>query len=124
MSVAPNLRLWTIQLWMTDLEMNVLKSCDRLKQEIKYDRTIDFIRILYTIEQQISNLWVIGSNPIGATILGSLAQMARAPALQAGGREFESLRIHSLISRLIDFSFMVSLFDKVVNYYCLFSSVG
>ena len=109
---------------MTDLEMNVLKSCDRLKQEIKYDRTIDFIRILYTIEQQISNLWVIGSNPIGATILGSLAQMARAPALQAGGREFESLRIHSLISRLIDFSFMVSLFDKVVNYYCLFSSVG
>ena len=32
-AVLPNLRLWTIQLWMIDSEMNVLKSSDRLKQE-------------------------------------------------------------------------------------------
>jgi len=41
--------LWTIQLWMTDSEMNVLKSSDRLKQEIKCMRFIDFHRILYTV---------------------------------------------------------------------------
>ena len=37
-AVLPNLRLWTILLWMTDLLeiINVLKSNDRLKQEIKY----------------------------------------------------------------------------------------
>ena len=36
-SVVPNLRLWTILLWMTDyLKDNELKSNDRLKQEVKY----------------------------------------------------------------------------------------
>ena len=33
----PNIRLWTILLWMTDyLKDNELKSNDRLKQKIKY----------------------------------------------------------------------------------------
>ena len=30
-----------------------LKSSDRLKQEIKYDRIISFIRILYTVDWSI-----------------------------------------------------------------------
>ena len=35
-----------------------------------------------------------GSNPSGTTKNGSLVQMARTPALHAGGREFESRTIH------------------------------
>ena len=49
MSVAPNLRLWTILLWKIDSEMDVLKSSDRSKQEMKYTQIIDFRRISYTV---------------------------------------------------------------------------
>jgi len=47
---VPNLRLRTILLWMTDLLeiIGVLKSSDRLKQEIKHTKVIDFCRVLFT----------------------------------------------------------------------------
>ena len=38
----------------------------------------------------------IGSNPFETTLyLGGLAQLARAPALQAGGQRFESVILHN-----------------------------
>ena len=37
----------------------------------------------------------VGSSSLpGTTLLGGLAQLARAPALQAGGQRFESVILH------------------------------
>ena len=42
------------------------------------------------------NHWVGGSIPPIPAKIGLLVQMARTPALQAGGREFESRTIHKV----------------------------
>ena len=39
-----------------------------------------------------------GSNPVLPIFYGPLAQLARAPALQAGGQGFESLKVHFISS--------------------------
>ena len=43
----------------------------------------------------------VGSSPTSGTLdkLGGLAQLARAPALHAGGRGFESLILHFVMIR-------------------------
>ena len=43
---------------------------------------------------------VAGSNPVFFTIYGGVAHLARAPALHAGGRGFESLPLHHLALQL------------------------
>ena len=69
--------------------------------------------IAQSVEQRTENPCVTGSIPVGATILilltnilylcyifnanGRLAQLVRAPALQAGGHRFESYSAHHFI---------------------------
>ena len=80
-AVLPNLRLWTIQLWMTDSEMDVLKSSDRLKQEVdkeqgltlfKFQQTA-FIMVYmdYTIIKECDNcrccVWLTSIRAVAAT---------------------------------------------------------
>ena len=58
--------------------------------------------IAQSVEQRTENPCVAGSIPAGATIFnkpksldfGRLAQLVRAPALQAGGHRFESYIAH------------------------------
>ena len=38
----------------------------------------------------------VGSSSLPGTTYGGLAQLARAPALQAGGQRFESVILHSV----------------------------
>ena len=40
---------------------------------------------------------IAGVAPVGTANIGELAQLARAPALHAGGQEFESPILHHLI---------------------------
>ena len=48
------------------------------------------------LEHYTDNVGVSGSNPLETTswFFGGLAQLARAPALQAGGRRFDSDILH------------------------------
>ena len=52
------------------------------------------------LEHYTDNVGVSSSNLLGTTILGGLAQLARAPALHAGGQRFESVILHYLMSKL------------------------
>ena len=47
----------------------------------------------------------VGSSPTSGTLdkLGGLAQLARAPALHAGGQRFESVILHTIRIRRIKF---------------------
>jgi hypothetical protein len=52
---------------------------------------MDAVKIKYT-----------GSSPSGSSLIyGALAQLARAPALQAGGHRFESDMLHHRCTRAI-----------------------
>mgnify|MGYP007068277721 CR=1 FL=1 len=58
---------------------------------------------------------VRGSTPRGTTS-GGLAQLARAPALQAGGQGFDSLVLHKADNQMVIslfFVLRVSLFGKI-----------
>ena len=65
-------------------------------------RTAIYGSIAQSVEQRTENPCVAGSIPAGATIFnnpksfdfGRLAQLVRAPALQAGGHRFESYIAH------------------------------
>ena len=54
------------------------------------------------LEHYTDNVGVSGSSPLGTTIkeIGELAQLARAPALQAGGQGFDSLILHEIRPRM------------------------
>ena len=79
---------------MNDSEMDVLKSSDRLKQEIKCNRIIDFIGILYTV------------NPtIGSKIIGRVAEWFKATVLKTvtpygvrGSNPFPSASLRSNVN--------------------------
>ena len=55
------------------------------------------------------------SSPVSLVVSGGLAQLARAPALQAGGQRFESVILHMFI--LLFYDWTISQFDncKIVN---------
>ena len=44
----------------------------------------------------------VGSSSLPGTTLGGLAQLARAPALQAGGQRFESVILHNFVMKRMD----------------------
>ena len=50
-----------------------------------------------------------------ATITGGLAQLARAPALQAGGQRFESVILHSLVVVGVDVIVIVDIAYSVID---------
>ena len=63
-----------------------------------------FARVAQLEEQRPSKAKVTGSSPVSRTIskdiniyYGWLAQLVRAPALQAGGRRFESYKAHFIL---------------------------
>jgi hypothetical protein len=60
-------------------------------------RVLNFNRLRWN-EADLPGLLLLagGIQPIGLPALGDVAQLARAPALQAGGRGFESHHLHSL----------------------------
>ena len=47
--------------------------------------------------------------------IGALAQLARAPALQAGGQEFESLMLHHIRNRQCGRFFVFAIIFYVAN---------
>ena len=56
-------------------------------------------KVAQSVEHQFTKLRVAGSNPVFRSILlkGELAQLARAPALHAGGHRFDSDILHCSI---------------------------
>ena len=56
-----------------------------------------------------------GGTLLSYVVTGGLAQLARAPALQAGGQRFESVILHMFI--LLFYDWTISQFDncKIVN---------
>ena len=58
----------------------------------------------------------VGSSSLPGTtsdskILGGLAQLARAPALQAGGQRFESVILHQVYGRPLKFNVSCFMFN-------------
>ena len=52
-------------------------------------------KVAQSVEHQFTKLRVAGSNPVFRSVLnGGLAQLARAPALHAGGHRFDSDILH------------------------------
>ena len=56
-----------------------------------FKRVLNYSSVAQLVEQTTVNRWVAGSSPArGATFFGAVAQLVRASACHAEGREFES----------------------------------